>query len=98
MINIEMFSQEAATRALVREERKEERQETRAEDIRKVVKMLCTLNYGDGSILENIMKVFDLSEDEARAYLEESNSGSNLDSAEDEFDKQLKDLENILSN
>lgn len=101
-MTLEMFSQEAATRALVREERKEAkeegRKETREEDIRKVVKMLRTLNYGDGSILENIMKVFDLSEEKARAYLEESNSGSNLDAAEDEFDKQLKELKDILSN
>ena len=47
MIDTEMFSQEAATRAEIREARKE----TREEDIRKVVKMLRTLNYGDGSIL-----------------------------------------------
>ena len=97
-MTLEMFSQEAATRALVREERKEERQETRAEDIRIMVEMLRTMNCGDDSICEKIVKYYDLSEDEARAYLEESNSGSNLDSAEDEFDKQLKDLENILSN
>ena len=72
-----MFSQEAVTRALVREERKEAkeegRKETREEDIRKVVKMLRTMNCGDDSICENIVKYYDLSEENAREYLEESN-------------------------
>ena len=95
-MTLEMFSQEAATRALVREERKEERQETRKEDIRIAIKRLRKYNFSDEDILESIMEDYDLSEGKARAYLEESKSGSNLDAAEDDFDKQLKDLEEFI--
>ena len=98
-MTLEMFSQEAATRALVREERKEERQETREEDIRIAIKRLRKYNFSDEDILESIMEDYNLSEEKARAYLEESNSvSSNLDSVADEFSQQLKDLKDVFDN
>ena len=81
-----------------REEGREEgRKETRDEDIRKVVKRFHKMNLSDEDILKNIMEDYDLSEDEARAYLEESNSvSSNVDLEEDDFDRRLKDLEEFI--
>lgn len=78
--------------------REEGRKETREEDIRKVVKMLRTLNYEDGSILENIMKVFDLSEENAREYLEESLESNKFQERLDDVNKQFKDIMDSLSN
>ena len=89
-MTLEMFSQEAATRAEIREARKE--------TILIAIKRLCKYNFSDEDILESIMEDYDLSEEKAREYLAESKSGSNLDAAEDEFDKQLKDLKDVFNN
>lgn len=89
-MTLEMFSQEAATRAEIREARKE--------IILIAIKRLRKYNFSDEDILESIMEDYDLSEEKARGYIEESKSGSNLDSAEDEFGKQLKDLKDIFNN
>ena len=87
-MTLEMFSQEAVTRAEIREARKE--------TILIAIKRLRKYNFSDEDILESIMEDYDLSEGKARAYLEESKSGSNLDAAEDDFDRRLKDLEEFI--
>ena len=93
----EMLNQKV-TEALIREERKEAKEEVRQEDIRIFVKICRKMNCSDEDILESIMEDYDLSEEKAREYLAESKSGSNLDAAEDEFDKQLKDLKDVFNN
>ena len=57
------------TEALIREERKKERQK----NIRKLVKRFHKLGLSDEDILESIMEIFDLSEEDVKGYLGESN-------------------------
>lgn len=59
--------------ALIEEGRKIGREEVRQKDIRKLVKRFHKLGLSDEAILESIMEIFDLSEENAREYLEESN-------------------------
>ena len=56
----------------------ESKSEARKEDIREAVKRFRKVNLSDEDILENIMIDYDLFEEEARKYLEESKSGSNV--------------------
>lgn len=69
----EMLNQKV-TEALIREERKEERQK----HIRIFVKRSRKMNFSDEVILESIMEDYDLSEEDAREYLEESKSENNV--------------------
>ena len=72
MINIELFSQERAIKMLVREER-----------IKGTVEGLLEMGVPPSKVLQRIMSKYNLLEEDAKGYLEEYKSESNLDSAED---------------
>ena len=75
----------------------EGRKEANEKAIRKTIKRFRKMNLSDVDILESIMEDYELSEEEARDYLEESKSESNLDSAVDKLNKEAKELIESIS-
>ena len=89
MIDIEMFSQEAATRALVREARKE--------TIVIAIKRFRKMDLSDEDILKNIIEDYDLSKEKAREYLAESLESNKFQERLDDINKKFKDIDELLS-
>lgn len=76
----------------------EGKKEANEKAIRKTIKRLRNIACSESFILESIMEDYELSEEEAREYLAESKSGSNLDLAIDELDKLSKDTRSLTNN
>ena len=70
---IEQIAQEMFNQKVIAEMVREERKEVRREGIKKLVKRFHKMGLNDEDILESIMEIFDLSEEDAKGYLGESN-------------------------